>query len=91
MFKIVEEHPTQLEKEFKAVKEMTKENFNFDFFLYGFFAIWPLVLLISMLDYDFLTIFVAGSVVLSGLGFFLYIVNPAPRRYRILYKKHHSH
>ena len=87
MFKIVEERPTRLRKEFKAVKEMAKENFNFDFFLFGFFAIWPLVLLISMLDYDFLTIFVAGSVILSGLGFFLYIVNPVPRRYNILYKR----
>ena len=85
MIRIVE--PSKARLEFEAVKGMAKENFNFDFFLYGFFAIWPLILLLSMFDYGFMTIFVAGSVVLSGLGFFLYIVNPAPRRYRILYKR----
>ena len=89
MFKIIDENPkpTRLREEFEAVKELTKENFNFDFFLFGFFAIWPLVLLTSIFDNNFLTIFAAGSVVLSGLGFFLYIVNPAPKRYRILYKR----
>ena len=94
MFKIVEEHPTQLEKEFKAVKEMTKENYEFNAFVFVYSFVWFLMLVLSLFDSLLFTLFVAGTVVMMGVSFFywmlLNVFHIFPKRYRILYKKSYS-
>ena len=85
MFKIVEEHPTRLEKEFKAVKEMAKRNREGNNFFELFFLVWILMLLFALFDLSLLTFWVAGSVVLIGLSLSSYFF--VPPKYRILYKR----
>ena len=65
---------------------MAKANYEFSIYSYGLLFIWPVILLISIYE-GFVTIFVAGSVVISGLSFFLAVFNIIPKRYKILYKK----
>ena len=93
MFKIVDENPkpTRLEKEFKAVKAMAKENYEFNKFTFVYTLIWCLLLLYVLFDNSLLIFFTAGTVVMLGLSFFYWVLVSSkivPKKYRILYKGH---
>jgi len=91
MFKIVEEHPTRLEREFKAVKGLAKNNFNDFFILVSYIALFSLFVLAACITGESITFATATLVVIGGLFIVLFILGECrliyPLRYRILYKK----
>jgi len=91
MFKIVDESPTRLEKEFEAVKGLAKNNFNDFFILVSYIALFSLLVLVTCITGKSITFAVATLVVIIGLFFVLFILGECnliyPLRFRILYKK----
>jgi hypothetical protein len=84
MLKIIEDKEKISREEFEAVKTMAKENYRWFYYIYGLAIIWPIIFLLNINN---LTFIAALSVVLSGTGFFLLLINAHPKRYRILYKR----
>ena len=75
MFKIIEEHPTRLEKEFKAlkkeIKEMQKIIVSTFFGILSIAVMWPIVLFATIIDVTYsivIVIIIAGIVILSGMN-----------------------
>ena len=93
MFKIVDENPkpTSLEKEFKAVKGLARNNFNDFFILVSCIALFSLLVLATTVIDDLIEVAAASLVIIIGIFFVLYILGECkliyPLRYRILYKR----
>ena len=87
MLKINE--PEVSREEFKALKQMVKENFR-DFFIYmAFAAVWPILITNSYIEgYPGLT--VIPATIIFGLSFVCWVLDRmgiiTPKRYKFLYK-----
>ena len=93
MFKIIDDSPTRLEKEFKAVKEMAKNNYYYNLFIASVIFLWSIELVLVLVGVVSITFFVATSVVYFGIMFFWGILTQlgvVPKRFKILYKKSYS-
>lgn len=94
MFKIVDESPkpVRLREEFEAVKEMAKENLNFDWLIIAYSAFLSLIVLITCVIGDAIAVATASLIAVIGLCIFLHVLISlgilCPLRYRILYKRH---
>ena len=93
MFKIVDENPkpTRLEKEFKAVKRLAKDNLNFDWLVIAYSAFLSLMVLITLVIGDAIAWLTVSLIIVIGICIFMHVLISLgiiyPLRFRILYKK----
>ncbi len=83
--------PSRARLEFEAVKGLARDSFNDYFLLMASMALLSLLVLMTLISGEFITLATATLVVLSGLFFALWVLGEFkmvyPQRFKILYKR----